>query len=885
MVENEINDLKENFYKLLYEMNSSLKKDISKVNSALNEKYKENQDKLNLAILKNEELFYKMINEKNNSEKIGQLNISHKKLNDMIMSQELKIKELISSNQRLTLNYDRIITDNLTVPGFVGSSCTYRTLSDYIMHNIKEIEKIKAEKEAEKRLVDDIKYKVDGLMKNILNIIDSSITRCNNYTDNKQKFLEEFVENKFKEINEKSLDHRAQVFTNINEIKKQVNDFEIKINDLKNMKIAIKEEIDNIIVDFKEKLENQEEQMTKNLENKIKENFEKMILQEKENNAQSQSQTNSKKNKYSKRNTKLSVSYNKSFSERKNGSLYNTLNIKASKTDNEKTPEEKFDKGRNMNKKKTQIYTFNRDFKFLQMANKIDEDKDLSESVHSQKTNTLNDSNENNLVNEDKKDENNNQNKEENNNKNIEENNNKNIEENYNKNKKENSNKNKEEIKKEKKDNNKPEIKLKEEDIEIEVIKPKKKSKVFDKKFEEKKLFNKIDKKTESKPKNEEIKMEKIIEIDNESRSKENEEKEINEEEEKNLEKKNYVNVFDEEEEKKYKKKDIEINIEREEEKKLKKKNDKINKEEKNNFSYQNEKKNKPAIERKAIKIIKNYESKDDENYNLNLEMKNEENIKNSNNQINFSLTKILDDNTVQEDTSDEVKKIQIQEMINNRKEDNSKSNKIQKKNFKSRNYTFQNINTYSSQTNFHSFNNINKEMKLIKTKSEIEPMNISSKLNSNSQTCLYFYKEKEPNKESDLKAISGERMVLHRSPLKLYLKGKKFSLPRIYCNFKLINLGSNIHFQRNIIQIVQPKDRAKENKKSNIDFNNSLINTYKMYQKRQKEQKNFNIFDNIYQNSQNIFSLNESKKSESELIKKEVGKLLNMKNNNSKNT
>ena len=74
----------------------------------------------------------------------------------------------------------------------------------------------------------------------------------------------------------------------------------------------IKEEIDNIIVDFKEKLENQEEQMTKNLENKIKENFEKMILQEKENNAQSQSQTNSKKNKYSKRDTKLSISYNKS---------------------------------------------------------------------------------------------------------------------------------------------------------------------------------------------------------------------------------------------------------------------------------------------------------------------------------------------------------------------------------------------------------------------------------------------------------------------------------------------------------------------------------------------------------------------------------------------
>ena len=152
--------------------------------------------------------------------------------------------------------------------------------------------------------------------------------------------------------------------------------------------------------------------------------------------------------------------------------------------------------------------------------------------------------------------------------------------------------------------------------------------------------------------------------------------------------------------------------------------------------------------------------------------------------------------------------------------------------------------------------------MKLTKIKSEIEPMNNSSKNDQNSKTYIYFYKDKGKNKELDLKAIS--------------------------CKRTYINLCSNVHFQRNVIQIVHPKNKTNENKKSIIDFSNSLIDTYKLYQKKKKENKNIFIFNNnIYQNSQNKFSLNDSKKSDSELKKEvvKVGKLLNFKNNNSKNT
>ena len=209
MINKEIIELKELFYKEIHEIDSSMKSKLSDASSMIKRQNEEQDTKIDLAIQRNEQLYNSILNEKNNLEKIGQLFISQNKLNDMILSQELKIKELIQSNQRLNVNYEKIILDNLSVPGFVGSSCVYKNLSEYILHNINEVEKIKNEKEAEKKIVEEMKYKIDGLMKNILNLVDSSVNRCNIYSDRKQKYLEEFIQNKLVEINEKNIDFRA----------------------------------------------------------------------------------------------------------------------------------------------------------------------------------------------------------------------------------------------------------------------------------------------------------------------------------------------------------------------------------------------------------------------------------------------------------------------------------------------------------------------------------------------------------------------------------------------------------------------------------------------------------------------------------------------------
>ena len=818
MVSKEIIELKELFYKELREMDKTFKNDLEKISSFFDEKYKEYEDSINLSIIKNEQLYEQLIKEKNNLEKIDQLSVSCKKLNDMIMTHELKIKELNLSNQRLTTNYDKLIIDNLTVPGYVGNSCVYPTLSEYILTNINEVEKIKIEQETQKKVINNLKYKIENLMKNILNILDNTITRCNTYTDKKQKYLQEFIENKFVEINEKNVDLRAQVFTNINVISKNVENFEDQVKELKDLKYTIKNEIDNILKDFQKKIENDEKNRNKKFEDNIKNEINKILSEEKNNKTQIQGQSPRNKNKYIKRENTISTSYNKQVTERQRNSLFISYNTKTFQNFDEKIKKDKFDKYNQLVKKRTQVFTMNNDFKHLQMINKIDEDDKLSESIQSQKISIHNKSKENNIVNENGK--------------------------------KGEGNKKFEKIEK----SNKIQIN--------KSINMNNKEKFIEKKEDEENNFILGEKKkNNNKFKDGDLSIEKIVEKENESKSKEMEENESETKKE-------------------------EENKEKNEEIKMEEKKDHNREEEKNESIYTKEK-----IEENIENQFKNnFKVKEDDKSNLKIELKNKDNINKENNEINICLTEIRDNNPIQVDITNEIKNINIPKLINENKENKQKFEIIKNKQKRSRNESLLNNNFHFNQNNFHSFNNLKKKIKIRNLKTENEQINTSSKSNSNSQRCINSYKEKELEPEIELKAINSERLIFNRTTPKFFIKDKKYeniqiqaekknkylSFPRLYCNFKLINLGSNIHFVRNESLLEQSKDKTKENKKINIDFTSPITNTYKAYQKKKKEKKISYIINNIYQNK---IAQNEPKKLELEL-KGEAVKMLNYKNN-----
>ena len=270
MLNKEIVELKNEFLKEIREVETKLDKKIEKQSLILDTRNNEHEEKINLNIQKNEELYDIMLKEKVKIEKLSELFVSYKKLNDMLMSHEIRINNLLAQNNKLSQNYNKILTDYLTVPGYIGASCHYKTLSEYIQNNINEMAKIKTLKESEKRVSEDIKGKLDNFMKNMLNLVDNTLTRCNQYTDSKHIFIENMLNSKLVEFREKNMELRTQIFTNFNQTTNEVENFKSQLNELKTLKETITDDIEHKFDEMKKEYEENKHNIKKNMEEIIK---------------------------------------------------------------------------------------------------------------------------------------------------------------------------------------------------------------------------------------------------------------------------------------------------------------------------------------------------------------------------------------------------------------------------------------------------------------------------------------------------------------------------------------------------------------------------------------------------------------------------------------
>ena len=270
MLNKEIVELKNEFLKEIREVETKLDKKIEKQSLLLDNRNKEHEDKINSNIQKNKELYDIMLNEKVQIERVSELFISYKKLNDMLMSHEIRIKNILTQNNKLSQDYNKIITDYLTVPGFIGASCQYKTLSEYIQNNIIEMAKLKNQKESEKRVSEDIKSKLDNLMKNMLNLVDNTLTRCNQYTDSKHIFIENMLNNKLVEFSEKNMELRTQIFSNFSQTTNEVESFKSQLNELNNLKETIIGDIEKKFDEIKKEYEENKNSIKKNMEEIIR---------------------------------------------------------------------------------------------------------------------------------------------------------------------------------------------------------------------------------------------------------------------------------------------------------------------------------------------------------------------------------------------------------------------------------------------------------------------------------------------------------------------------------------------------------------------------------------------------------------------------------------
>jgi len=169
----------------------------------LNLNFKRSQEQLNNLTEKNGKIFNSIINTNMQIDKISMLEQFKNKVDSILITHEIRINNSLNDINALRTKYDKALLDNLLVPGFIGPSCQFKNLGEYINYNISEVSKVKSEKEMIKSSFKDLKIKTDTSIKTILNLNEAAVRRCNDYTDNRIAEFKELINEKINKISEK----------------------------------------------------------------------------------------------------------------------------------------------------------------------------------------------------------------------------------------------------------------------------------------------------------------------------------------------------------------------------------------------------------------------------------------------------------------------------------------------------------------------------------------------------------------------------------------------------------------------------------------------------------------------------------------------------------
>ena len=229
-------------------------------------------DKINIMLNKTEQMFLSVTEQQIKLDKITELETFKNKANDIIISHDIRINSLIKDVENAIYKYDREISQNLTVPGFIGTSSRFKTLSEYLLYNIDEMAKLKMEKDLMKKEEKELKSKIDSIVKNILNVVENSIKRANLYTDNKLKNFDEVLNNKYKEFKEKIMEMKTQFLSNEKFIKEEIDKINKVFKEINYLKenietIMNKSEIKSFMNEIKNKVDKINNEVKKNRKN------------------------------------------------------------------------------------------------------------------------------------------------------------------------------------------------------------------------------------------------------------------------------------------------------------------------------------------------------------------------------------------------------------------------------------------------------------------------------------------------------------------------------------------------------------------------------------------------------------------------------------------
>ena len=245
-----MNEFEEKWMKMLDIKDSQIQKEITTI--------KENS----LDLMKKSQIIIDNYStEKIYESKVNELESFKNKVNDMLITHEVRINNNIKEISNISNKYEKMIADNLYIPGYIGPACQYKNLSEYITYNMSEVSKLRSEKDGLKIEQKDYKSKMDNFMKQMMILNDNNLIRSKEYTNSKQKDYELLIEGKLQPLNDKVFRFYELSSQSQSKVEKEINIFRNEIEKI----LKIKEELIKIIKDKEQEIKNNLETANKKI--------------------------------------------------------------------------------------------------------------------------------------------------------------------------------------------------------------------------------------------------------------------------------------------------------------------------------------------------------------------------------------------------------------------------------------------------------------------------------------------------------------------------------------------------------------------------------------------------------------------------------------------
>ena len=242
---NELLSFKEEMFKELRKTEKSILDKFNKKISSIEDLNTSLSSKLIIIQENNKSLSDLIATQKFKVQKLDDFISFRNKIESFSNSHEMRINRITEEISRIRTKYDKLIIDNIFVPGYVGPSCQYRNLGEYLSFQINEYNRQKMEHVQIKKDFKEYKSKLDNIMKNVVSLLDKSCERCNGYTDSRIKNTEEFIELKYMGYDKENSEIKTKIHENLIQIDKDLKTASDDLEYVSKLKKQISEDIKN----------------------------------------------------------------------------------------------------------------------------------------------------------------------------------------------------------------------------------------------------------------------------------------------------------------------------------------------------------------------------------------------------------------------------------------------------------------------------------------------------------------------------------------------------------------------------------------------------------------------------------------------------------------